>query len=56
MLCGLPKLQFARDSILWACQGRQIAIDDDAIKAMVYKQEQTGKKVLEQFHGRISPG
>ena len=35
------------DGILRACQGGQIAVDDHAVEAVVYEQQQTGKQIVE---------
>ena len=42
------------DGVLRACQGGQIAVDDHAVEAVVYEQEQTGKQFVEEFHQSIS--
>jgi hypothetical protein len=42
------------DGVLRACQGGQIAVDDDAVEAVVYELEQTGKQFVEEFHQTIS--
>jgi hypothetical protein len=35
-------------------QAAQIAVDDDPIEAVVYKEQQLTEKLFEQFHGNLT--
>ena len=34
-------------------QAAQIAVDDDSVEAVVYKEQKLTKELLEQFHGNL---